>query len=52
MPRIENVIDSHLKAKYRFMRIGLVQVAIKLLLKAGVNAPSSLALRDKCLRHY
>ena len=34
------------------MHIGLVQVAIKPLLKIGVNAPIDLALRDKRLRHY
>jgi len=28
-----NAIESHLKANYRFMHIGLVQVAIKPLLK-------------------
>jgi len=47
-----NSIQSHLKANYRFMHIGLVQVAIKPLLKTGVNAPIYLALRDKRLRHY
>ena len=45
-------IASHLKANYRFMHIGLVQVAIKPLLKTGVNAPIYLALRDKRLRHH
>jgi len=34
------------------MHIGLVQVAIKPLLKTGVNAPIYLALHDKRLRHY
>jgi len=47
-----NSIESHLKANYRFMHIGLVQVAIKPLLKTGVNAPIYLALHDKRLRHY
>jgi len=47
-----NAIESHLKAKYRFMHIGLVQNEIKPLLKTGVNAPIYLALRDKRLRHY
>jgi len=47
-----NSIDSHVKANYRFMHIGLVQVAIKPLLKTGVNAPIYLALRDKRLCHY
>jgi len=45
-------ITSHLKANYRFMHVGLVQVAVKPLLKTGVNAPIYLALRDKRLRHY
>ena len=45
-------IDSHLHAKYRFMHIGLVQVAIKPLLKRGINAPIYLALRDKRLKKY
>jgi len=45
-------IDSRLKANYRFMHVGLVQVAINPLLKTGVNAPIYLALRDKRLRHY
>ena len=45
-------IDSHLKAKYRFMHIGLVQVAIKPLLKKGINAPIYMALRDKRLKKY
>jgi len=40
-------IANHLKAIYHFMHIGLVQVAIKPLLKIGVNAPIYLALRDK-----
>ena len=34
------------------MHIGLVQVAIKPLLKTGVNAPIYLVLRDKRFRHY
>jgi len=45
-------ITSHLKANYRFMLVGLVQVAVKPLLKTGVNAPIYLALRDKRLHHY
>jgi len=45
-------IASHLQATYRFMHIGLVQVAIKALLITRVNAPIYLALRDKRLRHY
>ena len=48
----QNSIKSHLKANYRFMHIGLVQVAIKPLLKTGVSAPIYLALRDKSLYHY
>jgi len=48
----QNSIKSHLKANYRFMHIGLVQVAIKPLLKTGVSAPIYLALRDKRLYHY
>jgi len=34
------------------MHIGLVQVAIKPLLKKGVNAPIYMALRDKQLHKY
>jgi len=45
-------IDSHLKAKYRFMHIGLFQVAIKPLLKKGINAAIYMALRDKRLKKY
>jgi len=45
-------IAQHLQAKYRFMHIGLVQVAVKPLLRTGANAPIYLALRDKRLRHY
>jgi len=45
-------IASHLKANYRFMHVGLLQVVIKPFLKTGVNAPIYLALRDKRLRHY
>ena len=45
-------IESHLRSNYRFMHIGLVQVAIKPLLKKGINAPIYLALRDKRLRKY
>ena len=45
-------IAQHLQAKYRFMHIGLVQVAVKPLLRTGINAPIYLALRDKRLRHY
>ena len=48
----QNAIDNHLQAKYRFMHIGLVQVAIKPLLKKGINAPIYMALRDKRLRKY
>jgi len=48
----QNSIESHLKANYRFMHIGLVQVAIKLLLKTGLNVPIYLALLNKRLRHY
>ena len=46
-----NSMQSHLKANYRFMHIGLVQVAIKPLLKTGVNAPIYLALHDNRLHH-
>ena len=45
----QHSINSHLQAKYRFMHIGLLQVAIKPLLKKGVNAPIYMALRDKRL---
>ena len=45
-------ISQHLPANYRFMHIGLVQVAVKPLLRTAVNAPIYLALRDKRLRHY
>jgi len=48
----QNSIESHLKADYRFMHIGLVLVAIKPLLKKGVNAPIFIALRDKRLKKY
>ena len=48
----QHSIDSHLKAKYRFIHIGLVQVAIKPLLKKCINAPIYMALRDKILRKY
>jgi len=48
----QNALESHLKAKYHFMHIGLVQVAIKPLLKSGVNALIYLALRDKRLRNH
>ena len=34
------------------MHIGLVQVAVKPLLRTGVNAPVYLALRYERLRHY
>jgi len=34
------------------MHIGLVQIAVKPLLRTRVNAPIYLALRDKRLRHY
>jgi len=47
----QNYIESYLKANYRFMHIGLVQVAIKPLLKRGINAPIYMALRDKRLRN-
>jgi len=43
----QNSIESHLKADYKFMHIGLVQVATKLLVKRGINAPIFMALRDK-----
>jgi len=43
------VVQIHLKNKYRFMHIGLVQVAIKPLLRLRVNA---LVLRDKRLEKY
>jgi len=48
----QHSINSHLQAKYRFMHIGLVQVATKPLLKKGVNAPIYMALRDKRLQKY
>ena len=43
---------SHLKVNYCFMHIGLVQVAIKPLLKTRVNRPIYLVLCDKRIRHY
>ena len=45
-------IESHLRDNYRFMHIGLVQVAIKPVLKKGINALIYMALRDKRLRKY
>jgi len=45
-------IESHLRANYRFMHIGLVQVATKPLPKKGINAPIYMALRDKRLRKH
>jgi len=46
----QNSIESHLKDDYRFMHIGLVQVAVKPLLGKGVNTPMFMALRDKRLK--
>jgi len=46
----QNSIASHLKADYRFMHIGLVQVIIEPLLKKGVSAPIFIALRDKTFK--
>jgi len=48
----QHSIESHLKANYRFMHIRLVQVAVKPLLKKGVNTPIFMALRDKRLKKY
>ena len=45
-------VAQHLQKKYRFMHIGLLQVAVKPLLRNGVSAPIYLALGDKRLRHY
>ena len=42
-------IKSHLRTNYRFVHIGLVQVAIKPLLKKGINAPIYMDLKDKRL---
>ena len=43
----QNSIESHLKTDYRFMHIGLVQVAVKPLLKKDINVPIFMALIDK-----
>ena len=48
----QNSIESHLKANYRFMHIGFAQVAIKPLLKKGINVPIYMAFREKRLRKY
>jgi len=45
-------VAQHLQEKYKFLHIGLVQVAVKPLLRNRVNAPIYLALRDKRLRYY
>jgi len=41
------VIQMHLKDKFRFMHIGLVQVAVKPSIRKGINGPIYMALRDK-----
>ena len=48
----QNAIEHHLKADYRFMHIGLVQVAVKPLLRKGVNTPFFMVQRDKRLKKY
>ena len=48
----QNSMESHLKAYYRFMHIGLVQVAVKHLVKRGINAPIFMTLRNKWLKKY
>ena len=48
----QNSIKSHLEEQYRFIHIGLVQVAIKPLAKRGVDAPIYLAFRDTRLNKY
>ena len=49
---LQTIRLSHLKDKYHFIHIGLVQVAITPLLKKGINAPIYMALRDNRLRKY
>jgi len=44
------VRQFHLNDKYWFMHIRLIQVAIKPLMRIGVNAPIYIALRDKGLK--
>ena len=51
MTKLE-VIQIHLKDKFRFMHIGFVQVAVKPFIKKGINAPIYMVLRDKRLKKY
>jgi len=45
-------IRIHLKDKFHFMRIGLVQVVVKPLIRKGINAPIYMFLGDKRLKIY
>jgi len=53
MPLIKpKAIQIHLKDKFRFMHIGLVQVAVKPFIRKGINAPIYMALREKRSKKY
>ena len=45
-------IHTHLKDKLHFMRIVLVQVAVKPSIRKGINASIYMALRDKRMKKY
>ena len=45
-------IQIHLKDQFRFMHIGLVQVAVKPFIRNVDNVPIHMALRDKRLTKY
>lgn len=48
----KSTIQNHLKHGYRFMHFGLIQIAVKPLVREGVNSPIYLALHDKRYKRY
>lgn len=48
----KSTIQNHLKHGNRFMHFGVIQIAIKPLVREGVNSPIYLTLRDKKLKRY
>ncbi|XP_050919693.1 uncharacterized protein LOC127137264 [Lathyrus oleraceus] len=46
------MLENHVREGYRYIHLGLIQIAIKLLHKLGLNTPIMLVLRDTHIKDF
>jgi hypothetical protein len=48
----EKLLEEHIKQGFRYIHLGLIQVAVKPLHKLGLNTPILLVLRDSRIKTF